>query len=78
MVSNDGHTGLEYKKIDEIPSGRFVTALSYLKLNKRQAQYVIHLSSTTFYLDGRLQPSRLSGVPGSVFPELLGFKYFGY
>jgi len=76
MSSNDGHTGLEYKKIDEVTSGRFVTALSYLKLDRSHSQYVIHLTSTTFYIDGRLQPSRMDGVPGAIFPELLGFKYF--
>jgi hypothetical protein len=72
---SDGHSGLKNSKVVEVTNGKFVSALSYLELNSRSAEYVIHLFSNSGYTSG-LQPSRNDLFKGESFPELIGFDYF--
>jgi hypothetical protein len=70
----DGHIGLKNEKREEIASGEFQTALSYLTLDERRAVFVIHVYSTTFDYSPYLQRSDIRNNGRPNFLERLGFE----
>ena len=70
----DGHSGLENKKQQEIPSGDFQTALSYLITSEREAYFVIHAYSSSFDFSPGLQRSDIQYNGKANFLEILGFE----
>jgi len=63
----DGHSGIENKEVNRGGSGDFQLILSYLKHSSGRGYFVIHASSSSFYLSG-LQPI--------AFLEKIGFQHF--
>lgn len=55
----EGHIGLSNEKQEEISSGDFIVALSYLKKDQRIAYFVIHVYSNSFDFSPYLQRSNI-------------------
>jgi hypothetical protein len=75
-MTGEGHVGLSNEKVNEATSGEFFGVLSYLKLDQRRAQFVIHVYSNTFDTSPFLQRSNVRGRDKREnFLERLGFKF---
>ena len=75
-MTEEGHIGLSNEKVNEASSGEFFGVLSYLKLDRRRARFVIHLYSNTFDYSPYLQRSNVrSRDRRKNFLERLGFAF---
>jgi len=76
-MRREGHVGLSNTKVNEASSGSFFGALSYLELDQRRSNFVIHVYSNTFDLSPYLQRSNVGGIrKRRNFLERLGFSFY--
>ncbi len=75
-MDREGHIGLSNVKVNEVTSGEFYGALSYLKADQGRAYFVIHVYSNGFDYSPYLQRSNVGGNRERPnFLERLGFSF---
>ncbi len=75
-MPEEGHIGLSNKKVNEVGSGDFKSALSALTVNQQRTCFVIHVYSNTYDMSHYIQRSNIRGdTDRPNFLQRLGFAY---